>query len=1120
MAANGYSFLGWYEKPEVNASRAYSISPETTGDQYLFGIWTKNVYTITYLPDSTGFILPEVEDGTYTIDKETSLKAPPNLSNMVWVGWSDENGKIVKSIPKGSTDNITLTANWMSRRSQTVPNTDYANSDPAIAIDEEKGIYAFTYEIGDIQNVPIQQLEEGEDGGKGFNLVKGQTHEISLTYKQKVVESEAVNVANVIANATTKSDSWTLSEDWNKSTTFSQEHSSEVSEEQSAKAAIAFSETGKYVLSSGEGGSEEHIDETGTSTKTTKKHELGVSVNVGFKLGIGAGAEVEPYKNVTLKGNISGERTENWGLDYKYTTETEKATHETHTDKTSSYWNTNESFENSKTLSQEHEFSQSISQSIKDTYSYGETLDYGGSNSKTNSSSNTSSESREYSSSIDYSTEEGTEKTIREVLTADADTGWYRKVIAANFKVFGVVIYDMKTNSLSTMSYSLKINGSEHLFTDYSTVSSFNDYENGVLPFEVPAYVGEYVYGLIGGSEGLKYNDETGVVTSYGYKDPTTGICYKKHDELTGTYSEPCDTDVIIPRYRVLDIGAGEKKIVRVTGISPTVFCGTNVTSVYLSDGITEIPESAFENCTSLKYVRGGTINTIGKNAFKNCTSLFEFVLPSSITSLGEGAFEKTKALTVNASNASVVTNALAAGAESLTINLKYLEGSLDNNKIVIPAGIKYFCLSGGGKTCNNVSVESAEATVVDTVVLNNITISNYADIPLKLNSNNIELGFTTINANGIVMKIDADSAIITLDGNNYLTTTGERAMLSKNIHFVQKADSSATGQVHINGDALVYGTATGVQNVLFDSDEHGFVYLTKEEYENMLSSHYYYFDANGGTVDVSSKLVYLDQPIGALPTPTREGFIFEGWIDKDGMTVSPSMNSNSLEDQTLRARWRTADWVSASEVPVGATVENERWIYTLTERTTSTATSIDGWTQDSWEWQQTGSGTHIYTGYPSGFDTNHYVYSWYNKSALGAYENDTTKREVSGPSYRTHVYYHWCRGTDALNLNNDRSISTNWTSTYTTFDAFESGADGSYSYYDSQDGQYVYTFHNRDCCGDSYWYFRFDVYEQNYVDYQKLFSYSKQTQQESYTEVSESDSISNVQHQVQYVIQ
>jgi len=458
VSANGYSFLGWYEKPETTAARVYSISKAETGDKILHGVWSKDVYTITYLQDSASSVLPKVEDSYYSVDKEASLNEPPEWSNLVWVGWSDENGKIVKSIPKGTTGDITLTANWMSRRSQTVPNTKYADSKPAIAIDEEKGIYAFTYEIGDIQNVPIQMIDAGADG-KGFNLLKGQTHEVNVEFTQKIEQGEATNVADTIANATTKSDAWTLSEDWNQSTTFSEEHTNEVTKEQTEKASQSFTETNKYSLSSGIGGSKEHIDESGMSTKTKSTHEFGVSLNVGAKAGIKAGVTAAtPFKNASVEANL--------GLDYKYSKETEKETHETHTDKSSSYWNVDEGFEKSQSLSALSEFTNSLSQSIRDTYGYSETLDFGGSSSNTVSSSNTSSQSREYASSVTYSIEEGQKYTVVETFSS-ADTGFYRKVLAANFKVFAVVIYDMKNNTFSTMTHSLKINGSEHLFTDY-----------------------------------------------------------------------------------------------------------------------------------------------------------------------------------------------------------------------------------------------------------------------------------------------------------------------------------------------------------------------------------------------------------------------------------------------------------------------------------------------------------------------------------------------------------------------------------------------------------------------------------------------------------------------------
>ena len=48
------------------------------------------------------------------------------------------------------------------------------------------------------------------------------------------------------------------------------------------------------------------------------------------------------------------------------------------------------------------------------------------------------------------------------------------------------------------------------------------------------------------------------------------------------------------------------------------------------------------------------------------------------------------------------------------------------------------------------------------------------------------------------------------------------------------------------------------------------------------------------------------------------------------------------------------------------------------------------------------------------------------------------------------------------------------------------------------------------------YWY-RFDYYTSYYTDYYKMFQYQKVENKESFTEVTEGGSISNVQEWVQY---
>ena len=65
-------------------------------------------------------------------------------------------------------------------------------------------------------------------------------------------------------------------------------------------------------------------------------------------------------------------------------------------------------------------------------------------------------------------------------------------------------------------------------------------------------------------------------------------------------------------------------------------------------------------------------------------------------------------------------------------------------------------------------------------------------------------------------------------------------------------------------------------------------------------------FDANGGSVDVSSKEVTFDQPFGALPTPTRPGYVFVGWSREPsgGRFISSSTTVSKYTDQTLYAQW------------------------------------------------------------------------------------------------------------------------------------------------------------------------------------------------------------------------
>ncbi|MEE1290214.1 MAG: InlB B-repeat-containing protein, partial [Spirochaetota bacterium] len=107
----GYTFKEW------NTNSDGSGDSYIAGESYIFGEdtnlyaqWTVNTYTITYNLD--GGTNAESNPTSYTVETDTIILANATKNGYAFLGWYDENGDKVTQITKGTTEEITVTAEW------------------------------------------------------------------------------------------------------------------------------------------------------------------------------------------------------------------------------------------------------------------------------------------------------------------------------------------------------------------------------------------------------------------------------------------------------------------------------------------------------------------------------------------------------------------------------------------------------------------------------------------------------------------------------------------------------------------------------------------------------------------------------------------------------------------------------------------------------------------------------------------------------------------------------------------------------------------------------------------------------------------------------------------------
>lgn len=178
---------------------------------------------------------------------------------------------------------------------------------------------------------------------------------------------------------------------------------------------------------------------------------------------------------------------------------------------------------------------------------------------------------------------------------------------------------------------------------------------------------------------------------------------------------------------------------------------GIEITSLVISEGVTEISDEAFRFCDKMTSVSfPSTLETIGKDAFCNCRALTSIVIPDRVTCIRTSAFERCRALTSVTMSESVKEIGSKAfygtGIDSITLpacieyvgakafGYIYKDGSVKKNTVFVVNGYK-------GSAAQN----CAENTKLVFHSIGSVTIEEPELLSISENDGSTRLAFNSV---------------------------------------------------------------------------------------------------------------------------------------------------------------------------------------------------------------------------------------------------------------------------------------------------------------------------------------------------------------------------------------
>ena len=228
----------------------------------------------------------------------------------------------------------------------------------------------------------------------------------------------------------------------------------------------------------------------------------------------------------------------------------------------------------------------------------------------------------------------------------------------------------------------------------------------------------------------------------FDYCDNLTTVTINSNYVMSSNYTLNAEFGVQVKKYI---IGNG------VTNIGNYAFenC-SNLISVTIPNSVTSIGEYAFENCSSLpSVVIPNSVTSIGISAFEGCSSLTSITIPNSVTSIGNSAFYNCSSLTSATIGSSVTSIGESAfsGCSSLTsITIPSSVTSIGNSafyncssltSITIPNSVTSIGQGAfWGSSLTSITCEAVAPPTLENIVFDGVDKS----IPLYVPAQSIDL--------------------------------------------------------------------------------------------------------------------------------------------------------------------------------------------------------------------------------------------------------------------------------------------------------------------------------------------------------------------------------------------